>query len=66
MSFSDLPLLENADKEPQYMDALHNIQLIREYTLAFFDETLLQQKGDLLAQKSKKGALLQVEWFPPR
>jgi pimeloyl-ACP methyl ester carboxylesterase len=66
MSFSDLPLLENADKEPQYMDALHNIQLIREYTLAFFDETLRQQKNDLLGQKSRNGSSLQVEWFPPR
>jgi predicted dienelactone hydrolase len=64
MSFSDLPLLENADKDAAYRNALSNLSLVRRYTLAFFDQTLRGQHSTLLNRSGSDHADIRVEWFP--
>lgn len=66
MSFSDLPLLESADTPEARVSALLNQRLVREYTLAFFDETLRNAPGTLLGRTSRNLSTVQIEWYPPK
>ncbi len=65
MSFSDLPMIQSADDETQYENNLLAMKIIRSYTLAFFDETLIKKKAELLGHKSTSNPMVKVEWFPP-
>ena len=64
-SFSDLPLIEYADDNAQYENSLQALKTIRSYTLAFFDESLLEKKPVILGRTSTNSLAVNVEWFPP-
>jgi hypothetical protein len=64
MSFSDAPLIEQ-DNDTTRGDALSALTLIREYTLAFFNEALLHKRSPLLGEAAAERKGAEVEWFPP-
>jgi len=65
MSFSDSPLLEAAEDDAQYANSLRNSEIVRAYTRAFFDKTLLEKNNTVLDQQAISDPLVKVEWFRP-
>jgi hypothetical protein len=64
-SFTDMPLIESEKKE-EVDNAVRSLDVIEDYTLAFFGRYLKQGKSELLDEKTVRPVGVVLETFAPR
>lgn len=63
-SFTDQPLIQ-AEKKEDIDNAAHSLDVIEDYTIAFFDRYLKQGKNGLLDTKAERPVGITIETFSP-
>jgi hypothetical protein len=64
MSFSDLPLLQASDPEERQI-AVQVLEIVRNYTQAFFDKSLLGEASPILESSAPAAFVDDVRRFKP-